>query len=221
MSSRAAQAQRSASTLMLRIVLILALAIASCNGSVAPERKPGSQPSNSPLASVDYRWKSEVFPLINERTTIAGLQNLEASLLPPQDLEVRIWHGFGLIVPGGLVLKRSDGNWTAIHLASVSKKRHQSDSERIIKEPKSGWQSCWSRLTNAGLLTLPDATQLGKEPVDPDVLSYVVELNIGGEYRTYHYTYPEANEHREAKQMIEIGDIVAEEFGLLQFRTQR
>jgi len=205
---------------MLRIILILTLAIASCNGSLAPERKPGSQPSSSPLASVDYSWKSGLFPFIRERMKIAGLQDLEASRLPPQDLEVRIWHGFGLIIPAGLVLKRSSGNWTAIHLASVSKKRHQRDSERIIKEPKSGWQSCWSQLTNAGLLTLPDATQLGKEPVDPDVLSYVVELYIGGEYRTYHYTYPEANEHREAKEMIEIGVIIAEEFGLPQFRTQ-
>jgi len=123
---------------MLRIILILTLAIASCNGSVAPERKPDSQPSSSPLASVDYSWKSGVFPFINERTKIAGLQTLQASRLPPQDLEVRIWHGFGLIVPGGLVLKRSGGNLTAIHLASVSKKRLQSDSERIINEPKSG-----------------------------------------------------------------------------------
>jgi hypothetical protein len=206
---------------MLRIVLILTVAIESCNGSVAPGRKPDSQPSSSPIASLDYSWKSGLFPFINERTNIAGLKKLEAMRLPPDDLEVRIWHGFGLIVPAGVVLKRSAGNWTAIYLASVSKKRHRGDSERIINEPKSGWQSCWSRLTNAGVLTLPDATQLGKEPVDPDVLSYVVELNIGGDYRTYHYTYPEANVHTEAKQMIEIGDIIAEEFGTPQFRTQR
>ncbi len=162
-----------------------------------------------------------MFPLINERTTIAGLQNLQTLRLAPEDFEIRIWHGFGLIVPSGLILKRMGGKWTALHLTSASKERHQSDSERVLIEPKSGWQSCWSRLTNAGVLTLPDATQLGKEPVDPGVLSYVVELNIGGEYRTYHYTYPEANEHREAKQMIEIGDIIADEFGLPQFRTQR
>ena len=205
---------------MPRIILILTLAIASCNGSVARKQKSESQAASSPPAVVDYSWKSGVFPLINERIEIAGLQNLEALRLPPEDLEVRIWHGFGVIVPAGLILKRSDGNWTAIHLASVSKKTHQSGSERTMKEPKSGWQSCWNRLANVGLLMLPDATQLGKEPRDPDVLSYVVELNVGGEYRTYHYTYPEANEHSEAKQMIEIGDIVAEEFDLPQFRTQ-
>src|SRR6185295_4527686 len=114
------------------IILILTLAIASCNCSLTPERKPGSQRSSSPLASVDYNWKSGLFPFIHERMKIAGLQDLEASRLPPQDLEVRIWHGFGLIIPAGLVLKRSDGHWTAIHLASVSKKTHQRDSERII-----------------------------------------------------------------------------------------
>ena len=206
---------------MLRIVLILTLAIASCGRSSAPARKVDSQPTSSPVGSVDYGWKAEKFSRIDERIRIAGLQNLEASRMSPQDLEIRIWHGFGLVIPKGLVLKRTAGNWTANYLASVSKTKHQRDSERIIKEPGSGWQFCWSRLTNAGLLTLPDATQLGREPVDPDVLSYVVELNIGGEYRTYHYSYPEASEHREAKQMIEIGDIVAEEFGLPQFKTQR
>ena len=206
---------------MLRIILILTLSLASCNSPLAPEQKSAPLPTISPPGSVDYSWKSEMFPLINERTTIAGLQNLQTLRLAPEDFEIRIWHGFGLIVPSGLILKRMDGKWTALHLTSASKERHQSDSERVLIEPKSGWQSCWSRLTNAGVLTLPDAAQLGKEPVDPDVLSYVVELNIGGEYRTYHYTYPEANKHREAKQMIEIGDIMADEFGLPQFRTQR
>jgi len=152
-----------------------------------------------------------IVPSINEQTKLARLSSLEGVKLSPNNMEVRIWHGFGLIVPQGLIIKRIDGQWSAMLAAS---------SGRKIDQPKSGWESCWIRLTNAGLLKLPDATRLGKEPVDPDVLSYVVELNVNGEYRSYHYTYPEASEHEEAKRMMQIGEIIADEFGLPQFKTR-
>ena len=206
---------------MLRTLLILTLSIASCGSGVRQEQKLDSRATPSPLLAVDYSWKSAMFREINERVRVAGIKGLEDARLSGSDLEVRIWHGFGLILIEGLVIKRVEGKWSALHLAGVSSTPPKHNRQTITGVPKSGWEICWQRLTNAGMLSLPDATRLGKEPVDPDVLSYVVELNIGGDYRTYHYTYPEANEHNEAKRMIEIGDIISEEFGLPQFRTQR
>lgn len=185
--------------------------LSSCGPSMRPQERVDAPSSHPPLQNEDIGWKSGLFPSINKQTKLAGLSPLEGVKLSPNNIEVRIWHGFGLFVPQGLIMKRIDGQWFAKLTASSSQK---------IGQPKSGWEPCWIRLTNAGLLKLPDATQLGKEPVDPDVLSYVVELNVGGEYRTYHYTYPEASEHEEAKQMIQIGEIIADEFGLPQFKTR-
>src|SRR6266404_948547 len=160
------------------------------------------------LLSPDYSWKSYMFPEINKRAGIARLPNLDKAILPANDLEVRVWHGFGLTLLEGLVIKRSAGQWSAMHVAAFSSKLPRTKHEIPLGPPKSGWDVCLKRLSEAGLLTLPDASQLGIEPIDPDVLSYVVEYNDGGSYRTYHYTYPEANVHKEAKRMITIGDII-------------
>ena len=112
-----------------------------------------------------------MFMEINNRTGIAKLPNLDKTNLPANDFEVRVWHGFGLTLLEGLVIKRSAGKWSAMRVAAISPKLPRTKHEIPLGPPKSGWDVCWKRLSDAGLLTLPDASQLGKEPVDPDVLS--------------------------------------------------
>ena len=52
-----------------------------------------------------------------------------------------------------------------------------------------------------------------------DGVSYVVEINKDQQYRTYLYDNPAQAKCSEAKQMLEIAGIIAEEFDLSEFKT--
>jgi hypothetical protein len=207
----------------MRKAIILAMLLTSCSAPVPQNRNvaPVAQVNNSQSTNSNDSWKSDFFKSINERARIVNLPKLNTITLPGEDLEVRVWHGFGTTLLEGFVLRRSAGQWSAIHLDGYDERRPRSKYQISLNAPQSGWEECWKRLVDAGLLTLPDASQLGEEPIDPDVMSYVVECNVGGKYQTYHYTYPEANDRKEAKQMMKIGEIIFEEFGLPEFRTRQ
>jgi hypothetical protein len=49
----------------------------------------------------------------------------------------------------------------------------------------------------------------------------VVEINKDRVYRTYEYGNPNFAKCGEAKQMIELGEIIANEFGLGDFRIKK
>lgn len=54
-----------------------------------------------------------------------------------------------------------------------------------------------------------------------DGMSYVVEVNYDNTYRTYLYDNPSYAACEQAKKMIEIGNTIAEEFGLPEMRTRK
>ena len=49
-------------------------------------------------------------------------------------------------------------------------------------------------------------------------IGYMVETNQNGKYRIYFYSNPQNQKTNEAKQMIKIGEIIADEFGLHNFK---
>ena len=53
-----------------------------------------------------------------------------------------------------------------------------------------------------------------------DGMSYVVEFNSNGTYRTYLYDNPGYAKCDEAKQMIKIANIVSEEFDVAEMSTK-
>src|SRR5262249_26606242 len=165
-------------------------------------------------------WEPIHFENINKRTKIASLPSLRNITLPKDDLEVRIWNGFGERFLQGLVVKRVDHQWSALYLAegySESPNSKPYKYQRVLQPPKSGWKECWKRLVDEGLLTLPDSSELKGEKNIRDGSSYVVELNQNGTYRTYMYSNPQVQDWNEAKQIIKIGRILSEEFGLQNF----
>ena len=208
----------------MRTVIIVAVLLTSCAAIASKPRYAAlaAQANDSqPVNSDDSWWKPIFFKSINERARVANLPALSKISLPKNDLEVRVWHGFGITLLEGFVLRRLAGQWAAIDLAGYDKRRPRSKYQIKLQTPKSGWKGCWKRLEEVGLSTLPDASQLGKEPIYPDAMSYVVEYNAGGNYRTYHYTSPETNDREEAKQMVKIGQIISEEFDLPELRPQQ
>ena len=159
-------------------------------------------------------WEPIFFEAIDERANRGRLRSLRLGALPGDDLEVRVWHGFGLTALQGFVLKRTGGQWSAVHLSGIVRNAPLQESQQTLQPPKSGWDRCWKRLQAAGILSLPDAVAIGCSAMINDGMSYVVEYNSDGVYRTYMYDNPVYAKCGEAKRMIVIGNTIAEEFNV-------
>lgn len=166
-------------------------------------------------------WEPIFFEAINERARIANLKSLRAAALPDNDIEVRVWHGFGLTALEGFVLKRVTGEWSAVHLEGIHPGLRRSEYEKKLQPPKSGWELCWRRLEEGGILTLPDASAVGCSTMVTDGMSYVVEFNDNGTYRTYMYDNPDYAKCNDAKRMIAIGNIISSEFDVPEMSTKQ
>lgn len=207
---------------MKRFVLLIVFAASCSSLHQAPGRKvtPGPVRKELRLDIPKDTWEPIFFKSIDERARIANLQTLRAASLPDDDLEVRVWHGFGVTALEGFVLKRAAGEWSAIHLEGLHPNLPRSEYEKRLQTPGSGWELCWRRLEEAGILTLPDAAAIGCNAMINDGMSYVVEFNSKGTYRTYLYDNPGYAKCDQARQMIKIGTIVSEEFDVAEMRTK-
>ena len=201
----------------MRLLLLIALLLATCSSHVTEIQ----QKKETPVAAQDeaFRvivpketWQPIFFQGINERATIAKLPSLRAAALPKDDLETRLWIGFGLTALRGFVLKRSSGQWSATLVQGIHRGLPKKEYQIALKPPKSGWGGLWQSLTSKGLLTLPGAVSSGCEGGAPDGVSYVVENNIDNSYRTYMYDNPQYSKCEEAKRIIEISNLLHDEF---------
>jgi hypothetical protein len=151
------------------------------------------------------------------------LRSLRTVLLPDGDFEVRVWIDLSLIGKQCFILRHFSGQWSAMHLQGIAEGPPFPNSLSTLSSPKSGWNKVWQKLTDAGILTLPDAEEVNCNPKVIDGIGYVVESNINMTYRTYMYgnpRYAKPPEYKrcdEARRMILIGKIIGEEFGLERF----
>jgi len=160
-------------------------------------------------------WVTIFFKEIDERTKEANLPSLRSVLLPGDDVEVRIWMVVSYYGLDGIVLRRAASQWSATYLYGVSKDPHlKKRYEKSLGVPPSGWEEFWQKLVAAGLLTLPDASEVQCEVLSKDGLAYIVETNTNKTYRTYMYGDPQFAKCDEAKQFIKMVDIINQDFGL-------
>lgn len=191
----------------MRILLLLALvsicAVSQPRQMLSPQVK---------LEVPDATWEPIFFKAINERARIAKLKDLRSVQLANDDLEIRVWMGFGVTALQGYVIKRTGGQWSGLKIPGI---RPQDPKTRlnVLVTPKSGWDELWKSLTNENILTLPDSSKLPGGERFTDGISYVVEINKDKSYRTYMYGEPEEQSGTEAKQMANIARILSEEFG--------
>lgn len=199
----------------MRVSILLTLLLASC--SVLPgEQKERTQMSTTKkqlkLEIPNAPWEPIFFNSINERAALAELNDLRSTVLDNDDIEIRVWCGFGVSALNGYAIKRRGGEWSAVRIPPVNPNDPRSLKVFFVT-PKSSWQQLWGRLTNEGLLTLPDSSRLPKDPSFLDGVSYVVEINMNLTYRTYMYGNPEKQKSPEARQMVEIIHTVYQELG--------
>lgn len=204
----------------MKIAVVIGALLALCCSTQTNTPIPPRKVREFRLDIPENLWEPLFFKEINERAKLSNLKSLRAGALPDGDVEFRLWHGFGLTALEGFVLKSTAGQWSAVHLDGIRPGRAPTDLQKQLPTPKSGWDVCWQRLEKAGLLTLPDAFAISCNALINDGMSYVVEFNRAGLYRTYLYDNPNYAKCKEAKQMVQIAKIVAEEFGLPEMRTK-
>jgi hypothetical protein len=154
-------------------------------------------------------WEPIFFKSINELAAKADWKSLREAPLPSGSLEVRVWVGFGLSPLQGYSLRRDGSRWTGHYVVDDFQQTNSVTVHDIM--PKSDWSKVWIRLVQLDLLTLPDSSTLRGEKSMLDGVSYVVEINQGGSYRTYQYGNPQEQEWPEAKKILNIVQILHDE----------
>jgi hypothetical protein len=159
-------------------------------------------------------WEPSFFMALDERIQKVKLPSLRTVVLSEQDLEVRFWYDGRPDVINGVVIRRSADQWSAVGVRQTRNRQPSEVKLEVLAVPKSGWETAWAKLVGAGILTLPDASELSCNAPSADTFSFVIETNVNRIYRTYRYTNPFHAECDEAKRIILIEEIIGEEFGL-------
>lgn len=145
----------------------------------------------------------------------SGLTKLRELKLAGDDIEIRV--GIGSRFGGDrLVLTRTAGVWRARHFPRLlcPSEEGANGHEIILEAPTSGWDVAWQKLKAAGLLSISGRHDAGWN----DGYEYLVETNINNTYVLSDYVNPDKLKNDEGKQMVSVGDTIADEFGLRQFK---
>lgn len=172
---------------------------------------PADQPAQGLTLEIpDAPWEPAFFEGLERRTKKNELSSLRKTVLPDNDFEVRFWSD-RLEVISGVIIRRSGKEWSATYLGQRYAHEPSLVQQESLGAPKSGWEVAWKKLTDAGILTLPDGSVNCKAGA-LDGISYVVETNVNRKYRTYMYSNPQLANCSEAKRFLLIEAILSEEF---------
>ena len=165
-------------------------------------------------------WEPRFFEALEKRTKNAGMTSLRKAVLPDGDVEMRFWYDRFEVI-AGVIVRRSGGNWSPSYLRQ--REQHLASSAQLesLGTPRSGWEVAWEKLTNEGILTLPDGSTSNCSSGALDGIGYVVETNVDRKYRTYRYGNPQWAHCLEAKQILSMEKIIFEEFRLASLPVER
>jgi len=203
-------------------VAAAALFVAGTAGFVLFEVKKTAQNTNAAAFQTERvsqfdpnaGWEPLFFKALDERTNKLNLPSLKTMTLPDHDLEVRFWYDGRPQVINGFIIRRRGDQWSAFGIRQTNESEPSQVRQDALSIPKSGWEVAWQRLVNAGILTLPDGWSNRKcHSGTLDGGGYVVETNVNKAYRTYKYGNPQLAKCDEARQILLIEKIIAEEFG--------
>ena len=112
----------------------------------------------------------------------------------------------------GVVSRRANDRWSAVGIHQLRNRWPSKVRQEVLKPPRSGWDNLWKQLLDAGLLGLPDSDQIKCSYSVLDGVGLVLETISKQKYRTYRYSNPQLAPCAEAKQVVKIEGILADEF---------
>jgi hypothetical protein len=225
-----------------KAILILAVLMSSCSQLENANSNSFPTPTNFELAEKksnqsqseeDYagklspeQIKQKNQDLKEELSKLAKsnkLPVLEKTEMPNDDLEARIWRHSGWWQMWLLVLKRSNGKWSANFQEQTFDEetdKVKKTSKRRIGAPQTDWENVWKKMTNEELLTLPSGFENNGWLPCPDCGNVIIETKVGENYRFYAYTEPVLDSDiQETRRVAKIMNIVAEEFDIKEFKA--
>lgn len=205
-------------------VSVLASAVIATTAIVLSCRDRNSmQPSNSasvnrPTVAATAKqyhadWEA-FFKALEERTKEVDLESLRHAKPHEKDLEMRFWYDGRPRVINGFVIRRLGDQWAGIGIRQIESRWPSHVTKLDLGEPKSGWDALWKKLVDSGLLSLPDSDQTKCRTEVLDGVAFVIETNVSGTYRMFRYSNPQLAACDEAKRVMSLESIIADEFGL-------
>lgn len=165
----------------------------------------------APVITSVSRVDTIFFQEINRVTDLAGIESLRTVYVPKDDLEVRVWRGFGLSPLEGVLLRRTGNSWSGLHLTADQYFEAQNVQVEMLQPPRSGWTTFATEIVDNGLLRLPKMREEACDENGVDGIGYLVEINHNRTYRSY--LYRDGNTGcRESEEMSNIGEVIGLEF---------
>jgi hypothetical protein len=175
--------------------------------------------AQAPKLVIPEPQRDEIFTrFVNPITDKYGLPKLRETRLSGDDLEIRVWLSSYEI--DGFILKRINDDWSAIAIKEIDcntigyypKDKIYELGKINLSPPKSGWENTWRKLVETEIIDLPYSYYISTI----DETSYRLETNVNGIYRIRFYGSKDSSQ--EAERMRKIGEIIADEFGLHNFK---
>ncbi|MCA1577179.1 MAG: hypothetical protein LC794_07435 [Acidobacteria bacterium] len=207
----------------LKYALALALLVGVCAtaallyGSKRSTQRGGSSPTHNPPSAdvADSKWEAFFFSELEKRTSQVNLTRLKGLDFTDDHLEVRYWYNASPDVINGFVIRRLNNNWSALGIRQTRDRWPSPIKQEDLGTPRSGWDTLWKQLTDAGMLVLPNSNQTKCYGQTLDGVGVVIEVLSNKTYRTYQYSNPSLVRCTEAKQIVLIDKIISEEFNLI------
>lgn len=160
-------------------------------------------------------WEPIFFRSINQVTELAGLEPLRKKAQGKDALEVRLWAGFGTQHLQGLIIERKGDQWRGWHLRDgFSWETRTREVHTNEVRPTRPWAELWATVQEMGILDLPDDSTLPDRRGVLDGISYVVEFQTEGRYRTFKYGNPGHQPWPEAESISKIVMLLCRELSL-------
>jgi hypothetical protein len=161
-------------------------------------------------------WVRIYFGTIDVLAEQFGFKPLRSIELPPGDLELRVWSGFGLGGDSGRIIKKTGNTWSAISMydpqrtQSVNGKFVEPSSKKMLNT--TDWSALWEKLERAGIADIRDDSEIPHSGLVMDGISYVVEIAKAGYYRTYMLNNPETQRSEDGDKFLRIHYILSTAF---------
>jgi len=157
----------------------------------------------------DAHWVKIYFDSVDRLTARMKMKPLRTARLGADDIELRVWEGFGLGPLTGYVMKRSAGKWSA----RASRQRSKNSADTLKVPTATDWASVWGQLQQAGLSNIRDHSDNPTCAIVLDGVGYVVEIAQGNSYRTYLVSNPQAARTEDGDRFLALLPVLLEAFG--------
>lgn len=137
--------------------------------------------------------------LVNSSKKSSSKQKLSG-----EELEIRIWCGFGARPIRGISLQNKKRIFSAIYFDELGESKY-------LTPPLSGWDVLWNKLNDLNILDLPNDNEVGAVEPFPDSEVVFVEIFNNQGYRSYSYNYPCYSKITEGKKVVQIMKTISDE----------